>query len=522
METTTALLISAATLALGVLVGWLWHALRTTGRHRSQEMESVRLHAELDTARQQAAGLREQVAEARLDGERRLDQAAQEAERRLGVAHEQAQARLAEVRADAERQVAEAKGDQERVAQHFKSLAGEVLSSSNKQFLELAEQKLRATTVKNDETLAQREQAIRALLDPMSKTLDKVNQRVDTAEQARMKGQSALTEQLRQLENVNSELRVGTSDLVSALRSNQTRGVWGELQLRRVVEAAGMIDHVDFDAQVHRTSAEGETLIPDLVVNIAGGKHIVVDSKVPLSAYLRAQQADSAAAADKELDAHAKDLARHMDVLAGKAYWSQFDAAPEFVVMFVPAEPILAAAVEHQPDLLETAIRKRVLVATPMTLVAMLRTVAYAWQQEAIAEDAQKVLQTGKELYGRLVGMTERVTKLGRSITTVTNDYNKFIATLETRVVPSARKMVELKVADATLEMEPLKVVENAAREITKPELLAGTQESFVELPDVTATDDRSSVDALVEADRRALSGAAHDAEDDDRTSAAG
>jgi DNA recombination protein RmuC len=132
------------------------------------------------------------------------------------------------------------------------------------------------------------------------------------------------------------------------------------------------------------------------------------------------------------------------------------------------------------------------------------------------------VLQTGKELYGRLVGMTERVTKLGRSITTVTNDYNKFIATLETRVVPSARKMVELKVADATLEMEPLKVVENAAREITKPELLAGTQESFVELPDVTATDDRSSVDALVEADRRALSGAAHDAEDDDRTSAAG
>jgi DNA recombination protein RmuC len=294
--------------------------------------------------------------------------------------------------------------------------------------------------------------------------------------------------------------------------------VWGELQLRRVVEAAGMLDHVDFDVQVHRTDAEGGSLVPDLVVNVAGGKNVVVDSKVPLTAYLRAQSTHAPDEADKELDAHAKDLLKHVDVLAGKAYWSQFDAAPEFVVLFVPAEPILSAAVERRPDLLEYAIRKRVVVATPMTLVAMLKTVAYAWQQDAVAEDAQKVLQTGKELYGRLVTMTAKITKLGRSMTRATTDYNEFVATLETRVVPSARRMVELKVADATTPLEPLKAVEATTRPIVRPELLAGAEGAVVDLGDVAVTTDRTSVEALVEADRAALE---RSTEDDDSASSA-
>ncbi|MCZ2263076.1 DNA recombination protein RmuC [Isoptericola sp. QY 916] len=509
MTTSLAVILILGALGVGVLVGWLWHATRAAKAGRSDELQRVQEHGELEVLRRDAAELRSRLAQATQESERRLAeqraQAREEADRRATEAREQADRLLAQVRENLEEQLAEAKGDQEAAAQRFRALANDVLTANQKQFLDLADERLRRSTQRNDETLAQREQAIRALLDPMSKTLDKVNARVDTAEQARLQGHTALTEQLRQLETVNSQLRVGTSDLVSALRSNQTRGVWGELQLKRVVEAAGMVDHVDFEAQVHRTTAEGETLIPDLVVSLAGGKNIVVDAKVPLSAYLRAQQAESSAEGDKELGAHAKDLAKHVDVLAGKSYWAQFDAAPEFVVLFVPAEPILAAAVEHQPDLLETAIRKRVLVATPMTLVAMLRTVAYAWQQEAIAEDAQKVLQVGKELYGRLVGMTEKVTKLGRSITTVTNDYNKFIATLETRVVPSARKMVELKVVDATVGLEALKVVDGATREITKPELLAGTDGSFVELADLTAPGDRSSVDSLVDADQDGL-----------------
>jgi DNA recombination protein RmuC len=505
METTTALLIAFGTLVAGGVIGWLWHALRTAGAHRSQEMEAVRARTELDAARREAAALREQVEATREDGELRLERAADDAERRLAAARQEADHRLAEVRAEAERQLAAVKGDQERAAQQFRALAGEVLTSSNQQFLELAEQRLQASTVKNDETLAQREQAFRALLDPMSKTLDQVNRRVDDAEKARREGHSTLTEHLRHLQSVNTELRTGTNDLVAALRSNQTRGVWGELQLRRVVEAAGMLDHVDFDVQVHRTDAEGGSLVPDLVVNVAGGKNVVVDSKVPLTAYLRAQSTHAPDEADKELDAHAKDLLKHVDVLAGKAYWSQFDAAPEFVVLFVPAEPILSAAVERRPDLLEYAIRKRVVVATPMTLVAMLKTVAYAWQQDAVAEDAQKVLQTGKELYGRLVTMTAKITKLGRSMTRATTDYNEFVATLETRVVPSARRMVELKVADATTPLEPLKAVEATTRPIVRPELLAGAEGAVVDLGDVAVTTDRTSVEALVEADRAAL-----------------
>ncbi|PFG42463.1 DNA recombination protein RmuC [Isoptericola jiangsuensis] len=515
METTTALLISLGTLVAGTVIGWLWHALRTSGQHRSQEMEAVRARTELDAARREAAALREQVAATREDGELRLERAADDAERRLDAAREEAERRLAEFRAEAERQLAEVKGDQERAAQQFRALAGEVLTSSNQQFLELAEQRLQASTVKNDETLARREQAIRSLLDPMSKTLDQVNRHVDDAEKARREGHSTLTEHLRHLETVNTELRTGTNDLVAALRSNQTRGVWGELQLRRVVEAAGMLDHVDFDVQVHRTDAEGTALIPDLVVNLAGGKNVVVDSKVPLSAYLKAQSATASDEAVKQLDAHAKDLVKHVDVLAGKAYWSQFDAAPEFVVLFVPAEPILAAAVEQRPDLMEYAMRKRVVVATPMTLVALLRTVGYAWQQDAVAEDAQKVLQTGKELYGRLVTMTAKITKLGRSMTTATNDYNAFVATLETRVVPSARRMVELKVADASTPLEPLKAVEATTRPIVRPELLAGAEGAVVDLGDLAVTDDRSSVEALVEADRAALERTADDGASD-------
>lgn len=521
MTTSLALLLIAGALVLGALLGWMGHANRAARAGRSQEMQRVQQHGELETLRRDAAELRSRLSQAADETARRLaeqreladrdlDRARDEADRRVAEAREQADRLLTQVRENLEEQLAEAKGDQEAAAQRFRALANDVLTANQKQFLDLADERLRRSTQKNDETLAQREQAIRALLDPMSKTLDKVNARVDTAEQARIQGHTALTEQLRQLESVNAQLRVGTSDLVSALRSNQTRGVWGELQLKRVVEAAGMMDHVDFEAQVHRTTAEGDTLIPDLVVSLAGGKNIVVDAKVPLSAYLRAQQAGSPADGDRELDAHAKDLAKHVDVLAGKAYWGQFDAAPEFVVMFVPAEPILAAAVERQPDLLETAIRKRVLVATPMTLVAMLRTVAYAWQQDAIAEDAQKVLQTGKELYARIVTMTKSITKLGQSMTSATKHYNAFVGSLETRVLPQARRMVELKVVDAGQSIEPLKAVEDTTRAVTKPELLAVEEGFVVDLGTLSADGERAgarddSIESLVDAAQRDL-----------------
>ncbi|WP_418277639.1 DNA recombination protein RmuC [Isoptericola jiangsuensis] len=508
METTTVLLIAACTLALGVLLGWLWHALRTAGRHRSAEMEAVRGHAELDTARREVAGLREQVQAAKDEGDRRLAVAAQETERRLAVAHEQAQARLTEVRAEAERQVAAAKGDQERAAQQFKSLAGEVLSSNNKQFLELAEQKLRATTVRNDETLAQREEAFKALVDPIGKSLEKVRAEVVEQEKRRIEFDSRINENMRHLADVSGELRKGTSDLVTALRSSQERGAWGELQLQRVVEAAGMIEQVDFDVQVQVTNDDGETLRPDMVVNLAGGKSIVVDSKVAFLGYLEAQQSDDAAVREQRMAAHVRHVRKHVDDLASKRYWDLFDHAPEFVVMFVPAEAFLSAALERDPALMEDAARKNVILASPATLLAMLRTIAYSWRQQSLADNAQEVLRVGKQLHSRLVTMTGHVTKMGRSLEASTKAYNSMIGSLERNVLTSARRMVELDVIDAKDEIEEVKGLQETPRPITKPELLAAEEGGVVSI-DAGADDEdprRTDVDSLAEDDHRLLS----------------
>ncbi|MEG3615680.1 DNA recombination protein RmuC [Isoptericola haloaureus] len=509
METTTALLLSLGTLAVGVLLGWLWHALRTTGRHRSQEMESVRLHSELESVRRESAHLREQVEAARDDGDRRVAEAQERHQRETNAVREQA-----------DRQLAEVKGDQERMAQQFRSLAGEALSSSNKQFLELAEQRLKQSTVRHDETLAQREEAFKALVDPIGKSLEKVRTEVAEQEKRRIEFDSRLTENMRSLADVSGELRKGTSDLVTALRSSQERGAWGELQLQRVVEAAGMIEQVDFDVQVHATNDDGETLRPDLVVNLAGGKHIVVDSKVAFLGYLEAQQSEDPAVRDQRLAAHVRHMRKHVDDLASKRYWDLFDNAPEFVVMFVPAESFLSAALERDPALMEDAARKNVILASPVTLLALLRTVAYSWRQQALADNAQRVLKVGKELHSRLVTMTDHVTKMGKSLDGATKNYNKMIGSLERNVLTSARRMVELDVVDAKDEMDEMKGLEETTRPITKPELLAADEGGVVGIGQVSIDDDRSAVETLVDSDRRALQRAQETSTQDDESAA--
>ncbi len=503
MTTSTALLLSLATLLVGALVGWLAHANRAGRAHRSEEMELVRLHAEVESARRETAGLREQ----------------------LDVARDDAERRLAEVRAEAARQVAEAKGDQEATAHRFQALAGEVLQSSSKQFLELAEQRLRSSTVKNDEVLAQREQAFRALVEPLSKSLEKVREEVTAAEKARAEGTSTLTEHLRQLASVNAELRQGTSDLITALRSSQTRGAWGELQLKRVVEAVGMLERVDFDTQVSVTSSDGDQLRPDMVVNLAGGKRVVVDAKVAFLGYLEAQQADDPRVREERLDAHVRHVRKHVDDLASKKYWDQFDHAPEFVVMFVPAEAFLSAAMERQPDLMEYAARKNVILASPAIMLGLLRTIAFAWRQEALAENAQEVLKVGRELHSRLVTMTSHITKMGRSLEASTKAYNSMIGSLERNVLTSARRMVELHVVDEKDRIDEVRGLEEVPRPITKSELLAAEEGGVVAIGSVVETlsvSERTSVEALVTADRQALEKAARQAAADDAEPAAG
>ncbi|WP_166846141.1 DNA recombination protein RmuC [Isoptericola sp. BMS4] len=524
--TPTALLLSLAALVVGGLVGWLWHANRAARSRRSEEMEHLRVHGELERARQDAADLRGRVDGAAAEAERQvaaereraradLARAREEADRRVAETREQADRLLAQVREDLERQVAEAKGDQDAVAQRFRTLAGEVLSSSNKQFLELAEQRLKQSTVRHDEALSQREEAFKALVDPIGKSLEKVRAEVAEQEKRRIEFDSRLTENMRSLADVSGELRKGTSDLVTALRSSQERGAWGELQLQRVVEAAGMIEQVDFDVQVQATNDDGETLRPDLVVNLAGGKHIVVDSKVAFLGYLEAQQAEDPEVRDQRMAAHVRHMRKHVDDLASKRYWDLFDHAPEFVVMFVPAESFLSAALERDPALMEEAARKNVILASPVTLLALLRTVAYSWRQQAMADNAQRVLKVGKELHSRLVTMTEHVTRMGKSLDGATKNYNRMIGSLERNVLTSARRMVELDVVDARDEIGEVKGLEETTRPITKPELLAADEGGVVGIGEVRIDDERSSVESLVDSDRRALERARDDSAQD-------
>src|SRR5690606_3002229 len=281
--------------------------------------------------------------------------------------------------------------------------------------LALAGQSLARAGQRQEAQLAQREEAVRALVEPIAKSLESVKEQVDAAERARIESHSTLAEQVAQMRQTSELLRGETSQLVTALRSAQTRGAWGEMQLRRVVEAAGMLDRVDFSEQPSvRTDAGLQR--PDMVVNLAGGKRVVVDAKVPFLGYLDAQQSGDPAVRAARLAAHARHVRGHIDQLGAKAYWEQFAPAPEFVVMFVPAEAFLAAALEEDPALLEYAIARNVILATPTTLLALLRTVAYSWRQEALAANAQQVLTLGKEIHARLATMGGHLTKLGRAI----------------------------------------------------------------------------------------------------------
>jgi DNA recombination protein RmuC len=357
----------------------------------------------------------------------------------------------------------------EAMSAQFRSLAADALAANNAQFLGLAEQRLRTAQVAGAAALAQREDAVRALVEPLTATIERVEAELTTAEKARLASTSALDEQLRGMREASEVLRAQTGDLVTALRSSQVRGAWGELQLRRVVEAAGMLRHVDFVEQDQVRTDDG-AVRPDLVVRLAGGKHVVVDAKVAFLGYLDAQQASDPAVRAARLAAHARHFRAHVDSLAAKQYWAQFAPAPEFVVMFVPAEPFLSAALEQDPSLLEHAFARDVVIATPMTLVALLRTVAYAWRQEALAENAQQVLTLGRELHGRLATMGTHLAKLGRQIDAAATTYNRAVASLETRVLVSARRFADLDVVDATLEA-PAPVATQVVR-LSAPELV--------------------------------------------------
>jgi DNA recombination protein RmuC len=303
------------------------------------------------------------------------------------------------------------------------------------------------------EATAQSHEAVSRAVAPLHETLRRYEARVAELERDR-------TEAYTELRTISGELRDETKQLVAALRAPQVRGRWGEHQLRRIVEAAGMLEHCDFAEQVSATvDGDGDQarqgVRPDLVVRLHGGRSVVVDAKAPFDAYLTAMEARDEAGRDRHLEAHAGALRRHVDQLAAKSYWSAFAQAPEFVVLFVPADAFMDAALQRDPTLLEHAFARNVVLATPATLVALLRTVAYAWRQEALARNAATVHTLARELYGRLSTMNEHLTKLGGSLGGAVSAYNKAIGSLEARVLVSARKLAELGVSDDDLPTPP-------------------------------------------------------------------
>jgi DNA recombination protein RmuC len=337
-------------------------------------------------------------------------------------------------------------------------------------FQGLAAQAVAGTRDETERELTGQRQAVEHLVGPLREQLTLVEAHLRGLETERARAFGELREQVSSVRLTSEQLGRETGALVDALRKPQARGRWGEVQLRRVVEHAGMVDRCDFEEQASVLSDDGGVLRPDLVVRLAGGRSVVVDAKVTLAAYLEAVESPDERFREDRLDAHARHLRQHVDRLADKAYWSRLPDAPEFVVLFVPGEAFLAPALERDPALLEHAYARRVHIATPTTLISMLRTVAYAWQQEALTENARAVFLAGKELYGRLGTLGGHVDKLGRTLGTAVADYNRAVGSLERTVLPAARRMAELGVVDEPLT--PPREVDAVAKPLTAPHLV--------------------------------------------------
>jgi DNA recombination protein RmuC len=359
----------------------------------------------------------------------------------------------------------------ESFATTMKSLAADALATSNQSFLDLAKTQLEQLQQRTTHDLEQRRQAVEHLVAPIRESLEKVGGQLQQLEVARTRAYSELNVQVRQLAETQKELRAETGNLVSALRSPVVRGRWGEIQLRRVVEMAGMLPHCDFVEQA-TTTADGNRFRPDLVVKLPGGKQVVVDAKAPLQAYLEALEAKDEETRQARLADHARQIRNHVAKLSAKSYWGQFEQTPEFVVLFIPGETFFAAALEHDPSLIEEGVNQQVILATPTTLIALLRAVAYGWRQETIADSAKAISDLGRDLYGRLATLTDHVAKVGRGLETAVRSYNEAVGSLETRVLPSARKFREHGVSP-TAELAELGAVERGIRPVTAPELPA-------------------------------------------------
>ena len=349
-----------------------------------------------------------------------------------------------------------------RLTQAFSDLSNQSLKSNSENFLRLAEQNLTTQQEKAKRELGEREKAVEALVKPIRDSLSASQRQIAELEKARSEAYGGIKNQLESMQLSQKSLAQETQNLVNALRRPEVRGQWGEITLRRLVELAGMVEHCDFVEQVH-TVGESSIIRPDMIVRMPDKRELVVDVKTPLDAYLEAVEATSDAQRKLGLERHARNVRGHIRMLASKAYWQQFDESPEFVILFIPGDQFLSAALSEEPDLIEYALSKQIILATPTSFVALLKAVAYGWRQLALADNAKEIRVLAEDLYSRLATFVSHMNRVGRQLASSVENYNKAVGSLERNVLPGARKFVELGV-HAKKEVEKLETLEPVPR----------------------------------------------------------
>ena len=437
-------------LAAGLVIGLAWHMARTARTAGAARLANGRLADAKAVAEALAADLK----------------TAAEAAAMAETARAVAVSELDLLRTTEQEAARRAEEERDRLAGAFSELSAQALAKNNEQFLTLADSKLNEVRMAAQGDLTQRQQAIAQLLDPLSETLARYERGLRDMEVERKGAYATLNERVAALHLGHEQLQKETRNLVTALRSPQTRGRWGEMTLRNAVNAAGMAEHCDFDEQRSTVTADG-LLRPDMVVHLPGGGQVVIDSKVPLDAFLRFTECEDEDERKVLLKKHSGQLRTHVDQLAKKEYWKQFERSPEFVVAFIPGESLLAAACEADPGLQDHALGRGIVLATPNTLVAALKTMALSWQQETLAENAREVRQLGAELYERLRTMTGHMQSLERSLTSSVDAYNKAVGSFESRVLVTARKFPGLGVVGTQSGgLDELSPIEKAPRHL--------------------------------------------------------